>query len=326
MNGKYRTTSVNRRTYRHRRRIRWSNIFLLVAMLVTSRFIVKFALEFKNKQEIPDNKQVVLSAQSLFILNPMNTPTGNIIAKYEKKRKIVPDSNHIGYADEYAYDTLLVRQYIRGEKEYTGEKLVFLTFDDGPNMTVSPKVLDVLKEQNVHATFFLVGASCGEKHADIIKREINEGHGIAIHSYTHDYKLLYPGRKANSDRVIAEYRMTNDRLKKVLGNDFNSHVFRYPGGHMSWKNMESADNVLAKEKVEWIDWNALCGDGEPKKRRPTSAEGMYQFSVNTVNQNKNKDIIVLLMHDAENKQLTLQALPNIINFFKAGGYKFGILK
>nr|WP_244310763.1 polysaccharide deacetylase family protein [Paenibacillus ottowii] len=70
-----------------------------------------------------------------------------------------------------------------------GKKVVYLSFDDGPSITVTPKILDILKEENVKATFFLVGKAVEENEVTkkITKRLIREGHAIGNHTYSHDY-------------------------------------------------------------------------------------------------------------------------------------------
>jgi len=65
-----------------------------------------------------------------------------------------------------------------------------LTFDDGPTTSVTPKILDILKEENVKATFFVIGKSA-EEHPEIVKRAYDEGHYIANHGYSHNYKSIY---------------------------------------------------------------------------------------------------------------------------------------
>lgn len=239
---------------------------------------------------------------------------------------LLPGCNFARKAESYAYDTKEIRMITRGEKEYAGEKVVFLTFDDGVNTSITPLVLDVLKEKNVPATFFVVGGNLTEEIAPIFKREIAEGHGVALHSQTHDYTHLYPGRVADVEAIRQEALDTQQACKNLLGDDFHSAVFRYPGGHMSWNEMEPADLMLEQNNIQWIDWNCLVGDAEPEGIRPTTAEEMMDFLKMTIKNAGNPDVLVVLMHDAIGKNLTLETLPQIIDYFKAEGFKFGILK
>ena len=243
------------------------------------------------------------------------------------KKVLVKGSNHITNASSYAYDTKEIRQYIRGEREYKGnDKLVFLTFDDGPNNKITPQVLDILKRNKVHATFFVVGKSIVENHYQVLKRTLMEGHSLGLHSFTHDYSLLYPNRIADPNKVVEEVSLTQGRLQKVFGEDFKSQVFRYPGGHMSWQNVTASDAAIANIGVEWIDWNSLSGDAERKVERPTTVDEEVNYVIKSLNKNLHQKVAVVLMHDALNKQLTVDSLQKIIDYFKENDYKFCILK
>lgn len=243
------------------------------------------------------------------------------------KKKLVPGENHITTAAKYAYDTKWVRDVTTGKVSYEGnKKLVFLTFDDGPNTTITPQVLKTLKANGVRGTFFVVGRAINDKSSRYLKEALVDGNAIAMHSYTHDYHLLYPERSANDSQVSKEADLLSAKLKSILGENFASHVWRYPGGHMSWDNIEGADSALASRKIIWIDWNCLSGDAEPKAVRPSTPEGMVRYIDRSLHQNEETRVAVVLMHDAMNKQHTVNALPSIINYFKERGYEFALLK
>lgn len=245
---------------------------------------------------------------------------------------LVKNSNHIESASSYAYDVSEITKYIRPKKDpshvdYTkGKKICFLTFDDGPNDVITPKILDVLKEKGVHATFFCPGKNINEKTKPILERELKEGNAVAIHSYSHDYGFLYPGRVGNTENIVNECKKALQACKDVLGPDFNTHVWRYPGGHMSWKSLEGADKGMEDLGVHWIDWNCLCGDAEPKSHRPTTVDEMVKYTFDSNKYFYEQELIVVLCHDAPDKHLTAEALPKIIDGFKERGYEFGILK
>lgn len=243
------------------------------------------------------------------------------------RKTLVKGSNHISSVSNYAYDTKEIRQYIRGEKEYTGkDKLVFLTFDDGPNETITPQILSTLDKNNVRATFFLVGKNITQPHYSTLKRAVMNGNSLAIHSFSHDYSALYPGRSANANKIIEEARLTEGRMQKVFGDDFSSKVWRYPGGHMSWDKIHSSDEILEQDNYQWIDWNCLTGDAERKQVRPTNTQEQINYLSKSLHQNLHSDVAVVLMHDAKNKQLTADSLQAVIDYFKENNYKFCILK
>lgn len=229
-----------------------------------------------------------------------------------------------------SYKSYWVRDYTDYKirtKTYSkdAQKLAFLTFDDGPNNVITPQVLDILKKNNIKATFFVVGNNINDNTAKTLKRAYNEGHQIAIHSYTHDYKLLYPNRKGNTDIIVKEVLDTEKKIQKYLGPNYKATVWRYPGGHMSWKNLYDADIKLAKHGIYWIDWNAMTGDAEPKKNRPTTAEGTVNMLNKTINANKSSGCVVILMHDALGKKLTVKSLQSVIDNLKNRGYAFATI-
>lgn len=94
---------------------------------------------------------------------------------------------------------------------------------------------------------------------------------------------------------------------------------------MSWNNLEEADAALKEKGVEWVDWNNMTGDAEPQSRRPTTAEGMFNM-VKQLTEGSTTNMQVILMHDNVSKELTIQALPQIIAYYKDLGYKFGKFK
>lgn len=221
---------------------------------------------------------------------------------------------------KYAYDAAEISRRLN-EKDFKSpdEKLVFLTFDDGPSTTITPQILDILKEKDVKATFFIVGKTLqdGGKEAEaILKRTLEEGHAIGNHSWTHDYDILYPKGTLDVKAFIEEYEKTDALLKKVLGNEFTTRIIRCPGGCKTWKGMDQLDNYLKKNKRYKIDWDALTEDAEGEKKTP---QQLVKLAEDT---SKDKDIVVLLMHDTYGKEETVKALPQIIDYFKSKGYVF----
>lgn len=241
-------------------------------------------------------------------------------AEEEKKKYMVGVSND---AKQYSYDATKVAQKLASyDYSNNGEKVVFLTFDDGTSTTVTPKILQTLKENDVHATFFVTGVNIergGDKAKDLLRQELADGHAIANHSYSHDYKKLYPNRNLDLEAFKEDFAKTDELLKEVLGKYFSTRVIRCPGGKMSWKGMDALDNYLDKNNMASIDWNALNKDAEGPKK---SADQLVQEAINT---SKGKEMVVLLMHDTYGKEETAKALPQIIKYFKDNGYKFKTL-
>lgn len=225
--------------------------------------------------------------------------------------------------EKYSYDALKINEKLKkGDYSNEGQKIVFLTFDDGSSTTVTPKVLKILDQYNVKATFFLMGKNIdngGDAAKELVKEEYNSGHAIGNHSYSHDYNILYPGRVLDLKAFSEDCDKNLKLLKSILGEDFSTRVIRCPGGYMSWKGMGELDGYLNDNNMTYIDWNALSKDAEGKKK---NSDELFQNAVDT---SKNKDIVVLLMHDTYGKEETAKSLPKIIEYFKNSGYEFKTL-
>ena len=296
------------------------NICLIIANLAVLAILGFVLFQHQNSKvnrmvKTPKNEQVSKGSSS-----------SSKEAKKEDKTQLKKGSNHSIEASDYAYDVTAVNNTIRGKSDDVKGKVVFLTFDDGIDPTLTPQVMSILKEYGVHATFFHIGNTITQENADILKRQITEGHAIANHSLSHNFNLLYPGRVPNQSQIVSEVNQTNANFQAILGKDFKTRIFRYPGGHMSWQGLESTDHALAKEDIQWIDWNMLCGDAEPLSVRPTTSESMMAYMDDSQKYFPETTVKVVLMHDTAGKELTVQTLPQIIEYFKNQGYTFGVLE
>lgn len=193
-------------------------------------------------------------------------------------------------------------------------KQVFLTFDDGPSKKVTILILDLLKQQNIKATFFVLGSRV-ELYPDIVKRAYEEGHYIANHGYSHKYSLIY----SSANSVLDEYNKTNQAVKNAIGNhEYNTNIFRFPGGSVggNYHNIKAeAKKLLEQNNIATVDWNALTGDTEGLR---TETELLNRLKETT----QNKTSVVILMHDAADKSYTYDALPKVIEYLKQEGYQF----
>ena len=296
------------------------NICLIIANLAVLIVLGFVLFQHQNSKvnrmvKTPKNEQVSKGSSS-----------SSKKAKKEDKTQLKKGSNHSIEASDYAYDVTAVNNTIRGKSDDVKGKVVFLTFDDGIDPTLTPQVMDILKEYGVHATFFHIGYTITPENGNILKRQITEGHAIANHSLSHNFNLLYPGRVPNQSQIVSEVNQTNANFQAILGKDFKTRIFRYPGGHMSWQGLESTDHALAKEDIQWIDWNMLCGDAEPLSVRPTTSESMMAYMDGSQKYFPETTVKVVLMHDTAGKELTVQTLPQIIEYFKNQGYTFGVLE
>lgn len=299
---------------REKRRKQQRNIFIagvLTGILLSS--IISLLIPDKEKEpEVP--KEPVVET-------PVVEEPEEVLPEPEA---LMEDRNHANMAEEYAYDIEEVNGWLADGRE--GEdKTVFLTFDDGPG-AYTEEILDILKEKEVPATFFTLGTNV-EKYSpssSIWNRFLEEGHGIAIHSYSHDYEVLYPGRTPDVEKIMEEWNKTKDLLKERMGEDFNTRVFRFPGGSMSWKDIAAAKEELVKEDIYSIDWNALTGDSDPVTKRPQSEEEVYEKIEDNLSRFAHPETVVLLMHDT--KEDAAKYLGFVIDKLKEDGYDFGILR
>lgn len=193
-------------------------------------------------------------------------------------------------------------------------KRAFLTFDDGPS-SVTPTILDVLKQENVKATFFVLGSRV-EAMPEMTKKIYEEGHYIANHGYSHLYSNIY----SSPQTVLDEFNKCNDAVKNAIGvPEYNSHLFRFPGGLTGGKYADiknEAKELLSQNDILHVDWNALSGDAETTT--PTIEYEMEKIQQTVANKNS----VIILMHDAQAKAVTAEALPQIISWLRENGYEF----
>ena len=193
-------------------------------------------------------------------------------------------------------------------------KRVFLTFVDGPSSNITPLILDILKANNVKATFFTLGSRVVQ-NPELVKREYEEGHFIANHGYSHVYTSVY----ASPQAVLDEYNHTDRIIKDALGKEeYSGHLFRFPGGSEGGKyaNVKNdAKKILEENNVSYINWNCLTNDAVGK---PT-----HDSIINDLKSTSNgKERLVVLMHDTNAKQLTVDTLLENINYLRDQGYVF----
>ena len=183
---------------------------------------------------------------------------------------------------------------------------VYLTFDDGPSI-YTDEILDILAEYNVKATFFVVGKE-DEHSQDAIRRIVNEGHTLGMHSYSHKYVDLYD----SLDSFKEDFEKQQNYLEELTG--VKSKVYRFPGGSsntVSNQDMRFFAYYLDSQDVVFYDWNVDSGDAA---NRHTSVDMMVQNSTVTIPRWKTS---IILMHDAADKHTTVEALPQIIETIQA---------
>lgn len=185
--------------------------------------------------------------------------------------------------------------------ETTTVHKVYLTFDDGPSANTE-KILDILDEYNVKATFFVVGKE-GEWAKTALRDIVDRGHTLGMHSYTHKYKEIY----ASVEAFAEDFVKLRGYLEEVTG--VISNVYRFPGGSsntISDQDMRDFAEYLDSWNVRFFDWNATSGDGG---RTLLSVDELVKNSLLGI---EKRETTVILLHDAVGKPTTVDALPAII--------------
>jgi peptidoglycan-N-acetylglucosamine deacetylase len=190
---------------------------------------------------------------------------------------------------------LSYHKFMRGDST---KNQIALTFDDGPHPAFTPQLLDVLKKNDVKATFFLVG-EMAEKAPDLVKREIAEGHSVGNHTYHHVNLTKIP-----KEDVATEIKACSDVLTKITGKA--PHLFRPPGGDYNRQVIEVAE----AEGYTTIFWTDDPGD--------YASPGKKIIEVRLLRNVNNGGII--LIHDGV--QETVDILPKVIEYMKNRGFEF----
>ncbi len=183
------------------------------------------------------------------------------------------------------------------------EKVIALTFDDGPHPEFTPQILDLLKEYEAKATFFILGKQAA-LYPDLVKRELEEGHELGNHTYSHiDVK------KSSKEKIEKEFQKTQDMIYSITG--VKPKVFRPPYGFYNQNTL----NVANENKCKVILWSP---NQDPKD---WSSPGVDRIVNTVISKTKNGDII--LLHDyIEGNSHTIEALKTILPDLKARGYRF----
>lgn len=301
-----------------KRRKQNRNLFLFgvvigVLLSTTTHLLVPGILKKEDK---------IVEAPAEPIETPVETPVVELPPE-PVPEELMEGRNHANKAEEYAHSIEEVKR-VMAEGRDDEKKMMYLTFDDGPG-SYTEEILNVLAEKEVPATFFLLGTQVEKtsKTNTVWERYIKEGHGIAIHTYSHDYNLLYPNRTPDVEKIKEEWNTTITLLRERLGEDFNTRVLRFPGGSMSWKNMPETKELLKAEEIYDIDWNAITGDSDAVSKRPKSAEEVYEKIKDGLSRAANNETAVLLMHDT--KEDSAKYLGYVIDKLKEEGFEFGIL-
>ncbi len=193
---------------------------------------------------------------------------------------------------------------------------VYLTFDDGPSANTS-EILDILKKHNIKATFFVNGpASESDLLRPLYKRIVDEGNAIGMHSYSHKYSDIYSSAEA--------FETDLDKIHSLIYNEtgIDTKLYRFPGGSgntVSRLSMETFADILHDRGYEYYDWNIYPGDR-------TGQSYPKDAIVNGVLENIGEyRSAIILLHDSENHDTTVDALPEIVEELLALDVEFCVI-
>lgn len=200
---------------------------------------------------------------------------------------------------------------VRGQEDASDEenvtvRKVYLTFDDGPSSNTD-NILDILDTYGVKATFFVTGKE-GAKAEASYRRIVEEGHTLGMHSYTHDYSVIY----ASEEAFMEDMEKLQRYLYDVTG--VQSTYIRFPGGSsnkVSDVDMRLLITDVHEAGMEYFDWNVSSQDASSK---PLTKEEILDNCLNSIERFQN---CIILMHDAGSKDSTVEALPELIEHIQA---------
>ncbi len=265
---------------------------VLLARLFSAQKRIKI-LERENEKLIEENAELTARLEES-VAEMVDAKVSEVIPEEE-----VPVSAQQPQTSEQAAQT---------EQPVENVKHIYLTFDDGPSENTGA-ILDILKQYNVKATFFVIGKT-DQTSLDLYNRIVAEGHSLGIHSYTHKYTQVYESMESFQNDVLS----LQAHLKSVTGQDV--HLYRFPGGSsnkVSKVPIEECIRFLSENGFTYFDWNATNGDATG---RDMSVEEMVSSVISEVDKYQN---LTVLMHDGAGKQKTVEALPAIIEQLQAKG-------
>ncbi len=197
------------------------------------------------------------------------------------------------------------------EGQNDAEKKVYLTFDDGPSRQTE-KVLDILKQYQIKASFFVVSGNLTESGTVALKRAAAEGHIIGMHSDTHEYKKIY----ASVEALLKDYEKVYDMIRETTG--ITPKFYRFPGGSYNSIGRECIKKAIPEMERRgfvYFDWNVTAEDAVGTPTASSIKKNIFKNLEQT-------EAPVILMHDGTCNSLTVEVLPEIIAELQRRGYVF----
>ena len=273
---------------------------IIIISIILAICCVGYILYNEKTTKLASNSNVITEEQTENIISEEQKNTAENVVTQKSEEEINAEKEFINQ----------IKNIYNGEEG----KRVFLTFDDGPSETVTPKILEILDKYDIKATFFVLGCNV-KSHPEIVKQAYEAGHYIANHGYSHKYSKIYK----DSNSVIDEYNKTEQAIREAIGDaNYSSHLFRFPGGSYGgpYEDIKKkARKQLNNEGIAYLDWSALTYDAEGADTK--------EEIINNLKETLNGwDNVVILMHDAPDKKITYQTLEDVIKYLQEKGYAF----
>ena len=273
---------------------------IIIISIILAICCVGYILYNEKTTKLASNSNVITEEQTENIISEEQKNTAENVVTQKSEEEINAEKEFINQ----------IKNIYNGEEG----KRVFLTFDDGPSQTVTPKILEILDKYDIKATFFVLGCNV-KSHPEIVKQAYEAGHYIANHGYSHKYSKIYE----SADTVLQEYNKTESAIREALEDvTYSSHLFRFPGGAHGGpyeEIKEKARKKLNEEGVAYLDWSALTYDA-------AGADTKEEILCNLKETMNGWDNVVILMHDAPDKKVTYETLEDVIEYLQEKGYEF----
>ncbi len=300
-----------------RRNMRNKKIAIIISYIVIITIIIGgFSINSSNNRNVAEAVNVVYALSLMNADNPINKAIQERITELELKNAEIKLNNK--RRELKAERLVIAREEAKAKAQMLAEakargKIAYLTFDDGPSKVITPRILEILKQNNVQATFFVIGYMA-ERYPEVVRKTYEEGHAIGNHTYSHNYGFIYN----SSENFVKDINRAELVLKSILGDEFSTNVLRFPGGSFGQKK-KKVINAVKESGYNYFDWNSLNGDAEGIDLTKDILIKRFKETIN------NKGELIILMHDTDMKNSTVEALPEIIQILKDRGYIFGLL-
>lgn len=192
------------------------------------------------------------------------------------------------------------------------DKIAYLTFDDGPSRTITPKVLDTLRDLGVPATFFLIGENVG-RFPVLVSRMVKEGHAVGNHTWNHNYREIY----ASAEDFMGSVRRAEGAIYQAGG--VRTKILRAPGG--TWGHF-TPEYYAALKESGYTEFGWTISAADSAWPRPSPEEILERIRPVA---EKGARSLIILFHDRDSNPTTAEAIPGVVEMLAELGYSFGTL-